>query len=282
MVFTDEWQLIVEQVDSFRCSDPERLSPLWFRGQARASWTLLPTLHRYVQDLIRASGEDVPAKTLPMILRQQYHSWYLDFRSDAWSLLAESERTEWGIVFAMRHYGFPTRLLDWTESFACALYFALMGREPNCDAAVFVLNPEQLNASAQIDEGVVTLVPPGSASSVELRPWHPQYHWDPDTRTIAVQPDLTNRRMLAQRARFTMVGDSFCPLEQACPNAITKIVIPADVCPSAQAFLDLAGVDDFSLFPDLEGLRRKFVRGHESHVRHISEWAEQQRRGEGQ
>jgi hypothetical protein len=63
---------------------------------------------------------------------------------------------DWDILFAMQHYGTPTRLLDWTEVFGVALYFAIIGIDetkrtdekgrkipPPC---VWLLNPYRLNS----------------------------------------------------------------------------------------------------------------------------------------
>jgi hypothetical protein len=41
--------------------------------------------------------------------------------------LYDSIQDDWGILFAMQHYGTPTRLLHWTEVLGIALYFAVLG-----------------------------------------------------------------------------------------------------------------------------------------------------------
>ena len=45
----------------------------------------------------------------------------------------------------MQHHGVPTPLLDWSESFACALYFASEGWESNSEAAVYMMYPQLIN-----------------------------------------------------------------------------------------------------------------------------------------
>ena len=78
---------------------------------------------------------DFPSEDHPLMIRDHFKSFYQDFKSKAWDLLAPEERLPWGLIFAMQHYGIPTTLLDCTESFAAAVYFANDDRADDQDAA---------------------------------------------------------------------------------------------------------------------------------------------------
>jgi hypothetical protein len=255
-----EWIEILDRVYELHQQISEAGNSPWYRGHTCASWFLRSSLHRHVIDMLQASEQKLSEQENRQLLRDEYKSLYFMFRADAWALLQPHERFEWSIVFAMQHHDVPTRLLDWSESFACALYFALLKRPPNTASAVFVLDPAALNELAIGERTLVSLDDElMSSGRIPTQSWHP--HVDPpdkDLPTIAVAPILSNRRMVAQRAAFTVSGDSFAPLDEQYPSALTKIVIPQAVQPDAEAFLALAGVDAFGYFPDLDGLARKF------------------------
>jgi hypothetical protein len=101
---------------------------IWFRGHRHVDWHLNSTAHRYIIDLMQEVGKDVSqdytVSDNPSMIRDHFKSFYQDFKSKAWDLLTPEERLPWGIVFAMQHYGIPTTLLDCSESFAVAVYFA--------------------------------------------------------------------------------------------------------------------------------------------------------------
>jgi hypothetical protein len=74
------------------------------------------------------------------------------------------------------------------------------------------------------------------------------------TAPIAIEPIFINDRMLAQRGMFTVHHDKTEPLEDAFPSAIKKVILPSKTIPAALEFLELSNINEFSVFPDLEGL----------------------------
>ena len=136
------------------------------------------------------------------------------------------------------------------------------------DAAIFIFTPQQHNKTVIGNEGVVWLGGDASRKTVvDTHSYHPGVVGsDDDTETLAVEPDLTNARMVAQRSTFTLCGSAFQPLELRYPGSIKKIVLPSMEFDEAQAFLDLAAQSHFGYFPDLEGLRDHLKAGMELEV----------------
>jgi hypothetical protein len=237
----------------------------WFRGERDATWKLRSTLHRHIEHLIDGLANPPSDAECVKLLRDEYKSSYRKFRGEAWPLLADRERSEWGTVFSMQHFSLPTRLLDWTESFACAVFFAQFNRSPGDAASIWVLDPSKLNKLACGREALLTLG--GDSQGPKLLDTS---HWlpgvvPPETplSTVAVVPVYTNPRMVQQRSRFTLMGDSLLPLDEQWDGALVrnghlrKIVLPPETFDEAEDFLNLAGVDAFSFFPDIQGLGLK-------------------------
>lgn len=259
------WADVLEEVRAGREVLEELGVKPWYRGHRSASWTLRSSLHRHVEDLLDAnSGGRIDPR---LILRNEYKDLFRNFQTEAWPILDAEGRTNWGMLFAMQHHGLPTRLIDWTESFACALFFAVEDWSGDEPAAVFVLDPARLNQQTLSTPdsppekyyGLVALEVGFGEPVVNTSHWHPgQMPPEEDLPTIAVQPPFTNRRMVAQSAMFLFCGDGFEPLEDQYSDALRKIEIPPDLRSDARNFLDLAGRDHYGYFPDLDGLARKF------------------------
>jgi hypothetical protein len=237
---------------------------LWFRGQ-KVDKPLLSKVHREVLALEGASGSirsarEVVEGRLRYIERSQYHR----YKSLAWPILSPAERAPWLIVVSMQHHGIPTRLLDWTESFACALFFALENAREGDTPVLYAFEPEALNAYSLDDEQCLVYVPEGlEQTRIDVRAYHPLGVRSPSQSPLvplAIVAPMSNPRMLAQQARFTLMGDSFTPLEEylAETGLLLKVSLPPPAWPEAWEFLSLTGTTRYSLFPDLHGLAQDF------------------------
>lgn len=234
---------------------------IWYRGHRRTEWELTSTLHRYIERLTSVVAVPCPLPEKHKLLRDEAKSLFRRFKAEAWPLLRPEERSDWGVVFTMQHFGLPTRLLDWTESFACALFFAQQHRQPEDASAVWLLDSEGLNEVSIGRRGLVALDEKLDQSTLDARPWHPGWVPSPqDLPTITVSPIFTNPRMTAQRSAFSLVGDTFLPLDKQFEGRLVrdgllvKIELPPDSFVDVEEYLRLAGVRSFTYFPDLPGL----------------------------
>jgi hypothetical protein len=83
--------------------------------------------------------------------------------------------------------------------------------------------------------------------------------------------------MNAQHSAFTMSGDSFLPLNEeftvlAQSKRLEKLLLPANTYEEANAYLDLAGLDAFSFYPDLHGLALRHEAKTEKRIAESKVW----------
>jgi hypothetical protein len=224
----------------------------WFRGQARAYWKLLPGLYRDFDDsfLKKFWVEDE--------LRE-------DFIVRA-PILSETKPAdnEWEWYFLMQHYAAPTRLLDWTEGALIGLYFAVRDNPGFFDACVWVLDPYTMNDH---NIGKWEVLPPSSIglSSQErklLAPWLPNRFAEKARLTIekpvAIYPTHIARRISTQRSCFTVHGTDRKGIDRlhVDKGELIKIVIPSYWVPTVRKELIMCGIDEVTIFPDMDGLGR--------------------------
>ncbi len=164
----------------------------------------------------------------------------------------------------MQHFGAPTRLLDWTEGALIALYFAVRDSKGDDDAAIWILDPWWLNKRVVNEREVI---PPGAEIGISTpdsdryKPWLPdRYSTDKlPTLPVAVYPTHSARRISTQRSCFTIHGSDQDTLETLAGERdahIAKVTVPHTEIPTIKEQLAVAGVDEVTIFPDLDGLGR--------------------------
>ena len=230
----------------------EELSP-WYRGQTRAEWGLQPSLYR-----TRATYDEIREERIEDEIREEFI-----VRAPVFSDFKPAGDDDWEWYFLMQHYGAPTRLLDWTQGALLALYFAVKDNPGHFDSAVWALDPYSLNKRAiDLDE----VIPP-SAQGVSNRDKRRLRKWLPTRftggliprRPIAVFPTHIARRISTQRSCFTVHGSDLRGLERlenSRPPLLRRLIIPSfNVCAIKRELID-GGIDEATIFPDLDGLGR--------------------------
>jgi hypothetical protein len=222
----------------------------WFRGHTEADWKLSPKLYRV----------PTPKRGIRIIedeIRQE-------FTMRAPGLTDGGPLNSWEWYFTMQHFGAPTRLLDWTEGVLIALYFALRDSRGEHDAAIWARDPWWLNKRVVHEREVV---PPGAEIGISKEDANRYSPWLPDRYSAAKLPKLpvgiypthTVRRISTQRSCFTIHGSEADGLEQLAGESdahIAKVIIPHAEVSRIKEQLVVSGIDEVTIFPDLDGLGR--------------------------
>ena len=165
-----------------------------------------------------------------------------EFKARALPYLEFQPRTNWEWLAIARHYGMPTRLLDWTTNPLAALWFAV-DRPANdkSRATVWIF--------FAMDDDYV-------ADPDQESPFHTD-------RTRVFRPSHLTRRIVAQNGWFTVhrymtKRKRFVPLQnnKTYTSRLSRVAIPPDAFASIRRELDRCGINSASLYADLGGLAR--------------------------
>lgn len=234
---------------------------VWYRGVHNGNYQLLPSILR----------EPTGRPREPVITndagQREWNLW-ARFKTYATSLLPRSSQSSWEVLSVMQHHGVPTRMLDWTESLAVALYFALEYKEYDQlhEPCLWVLNPFRLNTRSTgksvIFDSVDRLPENGYEMLMQMirnreasKPQGVPEWWPPDA-PVATSPIWSHDRVIRQQGYFTIHGLKAAPLNEQLGEVVKKIPLPESWHPELRKFIRDAGVDHFTLFPDLDGLAR--------------------------
>jgi len=216
----------------------------WYRGHGNPAWTLTPSALR------------------PRMASVRKHALALhhDFRRLSVLRLRvpppADDELQW--IGLAQHYGLPTRLLDWTENPAIALYFATL--EPTVDGRVYILNPLDLNR--RVDRRDPRVFDAGRDRALIRRYFELGATTNKRGRpTIAINPVYNSERILLQRGAFTLHGDRSFSLNASQAPSLVAIAIPQNVKAKLAAELARIGIYEMSMFPEPEHICTHLRRG---------------------
>lgn len=233
---------------------------LWFRGNQRSQFKLVPSLYRH------------PTTKTETDFRKLERDLMARFRQRSIPYHSRDLRDDWEALFFMQHYGVPTRLLDWTENPLVALHFALMlsrgsvACRASTPAIVWVLDPFAWNRAAlhhvSYRDGPLTAGDDNLKGYVPALPTGTAMSEFP----VALYGAHNSPRIVAQQGAFTIFGASRRPMEKLIgtgrfPSSALSCIIthPARIASMRNSLLNL-GITETVVFPDLDGLARETKR----------------------
>lgn len=197
-----------------------------FRGIAKKEWALIPKVARdHSQDW-----------------REVNSKLELEFSRRAKEYLKSNSKDEEIVI--SQHFGLPTRLLDWTETFIVALYFACKS-DNEYDGAIYCLNQntvldiECISDNTDNDyEPVFLYYPRYVTSRIKSQAGCFTYHTNPTKCFIDYVSEYNQLAEANYRVKI----------------ALEKIVIKKELKTEILDYLDRLGVNEYTLFGDLDSL----------------------------
>jgi hypothetical protein len=227
--------------------------PFW-RGHANIDWALTAEVFRSLPN-----GKRHPEVTLLRTFMGQAES--RSHRCPAYDDLV-------GWLILARHFGLPTRLLDWSMSPLVALFFAVEDDEANAhiDGALWALSPGQLNnemigpdqyrllltEDPQVQRLVALAYEPDPTLHKEATPLVAG-------KALAVGTREIDPRVMVQQGAFTIhAGEkNLIDMEMKADRPwLIGFRIPWEAKADLRTVLEGLGVSRSSLFPDLGSLAK--------------------------
>jgi hypothetical protein len=227
---------------------------LWYRGHTIQTYSLIPGIMR------DGKGQDaVFERERRLITRFRQRSiayWPAGY-----------PQSDWEQLFAMQHFGVPTRLLDWSENLFVAAHFALSDLRfaDNPDIGppvVWCLDPVNWNRSTSVLSDFGDTIHVMTTSDDEIESYRPDTIKKRNKSPIAIFGTHNSNRIVAQRGTFMVWGNDVRSLESFAEESaarVWKLEIDGDRKLLARK-LSLLGFSETMVFPELTYLASELTR----------------------
>lgn len=223
-----------------------------YRGSSEAAYPLLTSLDRL-------GGVDPPHTKADLeehILR--------NFVRYSRPYMGNEAVNDWEHLVAAQHHGVPTRLLDWTYSPLIAAFFATRPLDRGTqerDRAVWRLDWQAVHETFELPplSLLITDLDELFSRGRHFSPWDLIRGRADRPLACLLEPSSLDQRIVVQSAVFTLCTDKMQPFdrflsEKGLQRALTKYVLPSKEVSRFRDQLDLVGIDERRLFPDLDGV----------------------------
>lgn len=158
-------------------------------------------------------------------------SYLNEFKLKALPYLEYTMENDWDWLTLGQHYGLHTRLLDWSKNPLVAAYFAVR-KNLNTDATIYVFDTKEL-----------------SRVKLDSTPFN--------LKTDKIfSPKHLSKRISSQSGIFTVHHN---PEEIFNTPSLEKVILKIDMQIELLITLDLYNINEFSLFPSLNGLAKNLT-----------------------
>jgi hypothetical protein len=231
---------------------------LWFRGLGcDAQYRLLPKIMREGKGHEQVFERE--ARLLTRFRQRSLAYWPAGYPQNDWEQL-----------FAMQHYGLPTRLLDWSENLFVAAYFALADAplHPHegdvCTPCIWCIDPVRWNRHMPGPSEYGQQMHVLTTADEHLEPYGPITIRKRYRSPVAIFGSHNSQRIVAQRGTFVVWGNDPKPLEDfanadGLPDLLWRITLTA---PRKNLYRDLQslGFGESMIFPELPSLATELAR----------------------
>jgi FRG domain-containing protein len=174
---------------------------------------------------------------------------------------------EWELLVLAQHHGLPTRLLDWSYSPLVAAHFATVNGNCDLDRVVWRLDWRIVHRRFGLPELALLIEDIQSLFGEDepFTPWKLMRTGAARDFACMIEPPSLDSRIEAQCAVFSLCSDKRRSLadflmDYGLAGALTRFIIPAAEVARIRDQLDLVGMDERLIFPDLDGVAAKIRR----------------------